>query len=298
MTKVWMQVYPLYTKVIQHIVDELAVRSPSNIEFVEDWLDADIIIENIVGTPDRTNLVHWREKDWSEDIKLRAEVHEGPLFYIAHCSIVDDDFFRTAFGKADKVFGFLNYENTVGADYTYVRMPWGVDPDVFKRADVEKTHTAYTWGCSIDPDTEGITSIYEAVKAVDGVMLHSGIDYGFEGKWYDFIPPAKDYYGVAERLNRVQFANALRREEGFELMGIQGLLCGAQPLYFDLPCYRYWFDKVGVFVSEDNTVEDLIKVFSSNYLLTEEQRQYVLDKFSWNNVAKHFWGCIEGGELC
>lgn len=297
MLNVWMQVYPLYTKVINHIMLKLGEQKPSNINLVDDWIDADIIIENVVGTPDRKNLCHWREEDWSEDIKMRAEIHEGPLVYVAHCSIVDDDFFRMAFNKSKCVFGFLDFSKTVNADYNYIRMPWGVDPNTFMELpDIkERPFDIYTWGASIKPDEEGILSLYKAMKQVDGKMLHSGIDYGLEAPWYTFVPPADTYAGVAERLNRARFANALRREEGFELMGIQGALCGAKPLYFDLPCYRYWFDKFGIFVSQDNAVEDLVKVFSEDVSVPAEDKKYVIDNFSWDNVAKIFWGNILEG---
>ena len=52
---------------------------------------------------------------------------------------------------------------------------------------------------------------------------------------------------LAKYYSQCEFVSGLRRIEGFELPVIEGLLCGARPICFDIPDYRHWFDKLGFY---------------------------------------------------
>jgi hypothetical protein len=129
-------------------------------------------------------------------------------------------------------------------------------------------------------------------------MLHSGVDYKFaEACGYKYVPPAQDRNEVAKRLSMSKYANALREEEGFELMGIEGLLCGARPIYYDLPCYRHWFDGIGEFISPDpvKTEGDLVNLFSRPPReVTLKEKYEVINMFNWRRVCDNMWDIILG----
>jgi len=171
---------------------------------------------------------------------------------------------------------------------------------------IDREYTIYTWGCASDPESEGIKNIHRAImtlreRGVDCKMLHSGINYAF-GDGYEYVPPTKDLNEVARRLSQSRYANALREEEGFELMGIEGMLCGARPIYYDLPCYRHWFDDFGLFIPPgQDAVKELVKIFDPCFMnnpgiqVTPEEKYNVINTFRWRTIGDNFWAKVLQG---
>ena len=87
------------------------------------------------------------------------------------------------------------------------------------------------------------------------------------------------------------FGSGLHRIEGFEFPVLEGLLCGARPICFDLPCYRAWFDGLAEFIPEDlNVVENLVKLFIKGPRpVTEKEKAIVKKRFNWQKICKGFW---------
>ena len=304
--KVWAEVCPLYGGAIHRTLKRLMTFRPSYVDLVEDWMDADVIVESVIGSPYRKNLVHPNEAQWSDEVITRMECFDGDLFYIAHCSVIDDEFFREAFDKSKMVFGFLDLADTVDSNYEYFRMPWGVDTPMFYDRKLDggdaysRPYLIYTWGCASNPESEGIQLIYNTIKKLNGngqqfKMLHSGVDYKF-GEGYEYVPPTTDLTEVAVRLSQAKYANALREDEGFELMGLEGMLCGARPIYYDIECYHDWFDNFGLFISEvpDIAEDQLYDIFLGEEMVgvEPEEKYYVINNFRWRTIADDFWAKV------
>jgi len=70
--KVCMPICPYYGPSIRNVAEKYQELAPENLfEWVDDWIDCDLIIENLIGTPDRLNLVHPLERNFSEEVKMR-----------------------------------------------------------------------------------------------------------------------------------------------------------------------------------------------------------------------------------
>jgi len=132
-------------------------------------------------------------------------------------------------------------------------------------------------------------------------MLHSGLDYKFDnGEHYVYLPPANTPQEVAQRYNKCWYANAMRREDGFELANIEAPLANAMPITLERPCYRNFFSKTSWFVREDNLVDNLESIFINAepaydswskelYGSWPKYKRAVMEKFNWRDTVEPFW---------
>ena len=65
--------------------------------------------------------------------------------------------------------------------------------------------------------------------------------------WHDNLGRISDAAMVLE-MQRARYAAVLRKHEGFEMPGMEALFCGARPIVFDLPSYR-WYRGHAVFLN-------------------------------------------------
>jgi hypothetical protein len=313
--KVWMKVCEHYGPSISNVAEKYVEYAPDErVEWVDDWIDADVMIDHLIGTPDRANLVNPLERSFSEDVKARLEVAsmmpEKNVAYVMHCAIVDDEFYRKALEECIVSTGFLDIEAIILAPHDgdpvldgyyqenvldkWLRVAWGVDPADFLLpvSTEDKEYTIYTWGASGDPEEEYIRSIYEAVKRMGGKMLHSGLDYRFDtGEHYHYVPPAHSKKEVAQRYNKCRFANAMRREDGFELANIEAPLANAVPITLSTGSYKHFFGGLSLLVDpERDVVEQLVTIFRENHPSpTMQYKRRIIERFNWQDTTKPFW---------
>ena len=200
--------------------------------------------------------------------------------------------YKDIFDKAVMVYTHLDVK---GFD-NLVRGPWGTDPFKFyyvKEAESLRIRTILNTGEI--PQTEGIAECVKACEIIGGQLLHVGPNLGYRSAAYQFannltIDQMRSAY------HTVRYVSGLRRVEGFEKPVIEGLLCGAKPICFDTPLYRYWYDGLARFVKEgtfQETTDDITKIFQEPYkAVTDEEREKALKKFSWKNVAKTYWNSV------
>jgi hypothetical protein len=90
-----------------------------------------------------------------------------------------------------------------------------------------------------------------------------------------------------------QFVTGLRREEGFELPALEGLLCGARPILFDQPHYSNWFGSLAEYIPEstpESVVTSLTALFDKGpRKVTDDELEFVRAHFQWRHVAEKFW---------
>lgn len=96
--------------------------------------------------------------------------------------------------------------------------------------------------------------------------------------------------GVCNLLNRVGFYLSSQPKNGVELMGVEAGMCGAQPIYPDIPYYRDMFEMTDiVFFDIENPTESLDNILSSGFQWDEEKRGRFLDRCSGQRNLPAFW---------
>lgn len=308
--KVWMKPCHLYGASIHNVSDQYRDYAPDEkIEWVDDWLSADLCIDHLIGTPSRENLVHPLERDFSEEVKIRLEMAQARVIkvaYVMHCSIIEDEFYKAAFANAIMSTGFLDvsslfkFNSEFRIQDRWLRVPWGVSTEDFllPLRKEEPEFTIYTWGASADPEEELLETVYEACKRVNGKMLHSGYDYKFDdGKNYFYLPPAKTKQEVAERYNMCKFSNAMRREDGFELANIEAPLANSRPVTLNFGSYRYFFEgqSSSIMVNPAKVQDILEYIFTEKYRpITLEEKRDIIENFRWKDSCGPFWKQVMG----
>jgi len=311
--RIWGGVCPLYGPSQQTINFELMKEAPDCFEKVDDFSQADICIDYIIGDPDRPNLVHPKEKDWSEQLKLRASSDMFSNIYLTLCNITNTDFYKYVFQDSLFSYTYIN-KNMIpfdANDEVYFRGPLGVNSGSFypikdNGIPLGKAFMIYAFG--MVKETESIDIIFEAVREASkqtekpAKMLHTGNDLGYDPEHYVFAPFAdpRDQRAVPYKYTISYFASALRRdaekEGGFELANLEAPLTDCRPITYNIEPYEHWFKDTSLLVSLDNTKDDLVKIFSDTlagnyegYRATVGHRDAITTNFSWDSVSETFW---------
>lgn len=293
----------LYGSGVKEVALKFIEYAPEDyIEWIDpkNWIEADLIIEHTIGSPDREVLVHPSEHSFSEDVKARLEMAEMGLIkiaYVHHCEILDNEFYNKTFDTAVCCIGFLDADSILDTKDKWIRMSWCVEPSEFllpmnKNYEFE----IYTFGFSADPNEEFFLDIYNACKKTGKRMLHSGYDYKFDERMhYFYLPPANNKQEIANRYNRCKYSNAMRNADGFEFSNIESPLANSRPIALNFGSYVYFFkDFSSILLDPSKGIEDqLIKIFQSEYKpITIDEKINIIEKFSWRNSTKPFWDKI------
>ena len=177
-----------------------------------------------------------------------------------------------------------------------MRGPWGCQPDIWSKENGVNNDEFEILCTGEIAHTEGIRECVAACDALNTKMLHVGRDFKYTNKSYTNMHNLS--HGEMKRAyNASKWVSALRRIEGFEKPAIEGLLCGARPICFDTPLYRYWYGDLARYVREADeaiTYKDIIRVMSNEYTpVTAEEMEKAIKKFAWNYVSKNFWKKVE-----
>ena len=104
-------------------------------------------------------------------------------------------------------------------------------------------------------------------------------------------------FGMVRLLSEVEFVLHLHTGVGVEMMGIEGGMCGCQPIYPDIELYRDIFDGTGVaFFDLENPVESLKWILEAGSQFDEKMTEAFRTKFSGEDTLPDFWE--EVYELC
>jgi hypothetical protein len=96
----------------------------------------------------------------------------------------------------------------------------------------------------------------------------------------------------ANLLNTVFYTSCLRDIEGFEMVGVEGLACGALPIVLDLPTYR-WYKGFGIFIDpKKDIIEQLVDIFINKPSI-DIQQDKIKETFAWNNIINELFYKIQ-----
>ena len=175
--------------------------------------------------------------------------------------------------------------------FNFYHAPLGVDGDKFKDFDLERNYIIgiHSKGWSRESMREVVAAAREVGKTV--LNFEDEKDYG-EGVEYTGRIKDNDLK-MAYHYSKCKYVSGLRRPEGFELPVIEGLMCGARPIVFDLPCYRQWYDGLAEFIPSEGRaviIPALVELFKKDPKpVTEEEKELVKEKFNWEKIARGFW---------
>jgi glycosyltransferase involved in cell wall biosynthesis len=268
--------------------------APANIQWVENYTMADLVIETIFDDHESTPAAN--------NIEIVRHLNEKPFGIVfAGFSrpkewILDNKFFQGIFKDAKFIYTPWDLTGYYGWKLNnHIRLPFGFEKnEFFKIPNKEKRYTIACTGyvaCS-----EGIEEIYEAVKAIDGRMLHLGRNFGWEKPYYE----NRENVTVEEVnliFNSSKYVSALRRGEGFELTATEAGAAGITPICFNNPHYKDWFWDYAKFIKEDApniVIKELMEVFKQEPFLPDEKINEIRARFNWEDIMKKFWEYVNG----
>jgi len=267
-------------RVMHRINRELKRHAPPEVRFVQSPQEAQLQVLDVLGTGSPPYLTC------------------AEYAILQHCynttETRDQAYWLPLFRRARLVMSYHDLYALTGADdFPFYHAPWGVDGTVFCDHGLGRRYAILTSG--YDLNQEAIGECHEALFTVlggqRGGMIHLGPAFwqhaGFEA-----------YTGITDEelagvYSRCHYVAGLRRGEGFELPVLEGLACGARPICFDTPGYRYWFGDHAVYVAErpaEELTQELAEVFRQDPdPVTAAEREIVLARFDWAAIFGGLW---------
>jgi len=166
--------------------------------------------------------------------------------------------------------------------------PWGYDPQIFYPERLPRKYLVLATG--YDPNQEYIHDLYHAVSQLKSQMVHVGGNIELDGN-----PHYTRFENISDdQLRRLYsqslYVSALREVIGFEVVGIEGYACGAQPIYLDLPCYRNWFSDIGIFIDPNSSIREQLKSVLKHQPKPMDLSK--IERFRWENIVPGIWDKI------
>jgi hypothetical protein len=262
-------------------VEALVKYKPDNIHITPSVDDADLVVLHVIGRQDRTRKQIARlNKPYAViQYSLRSTMRPKTGGWLK------------IWEGANLVWSYLDLEmycneDEEEVDFNFYHSPLGCDPNVFYPSVAKRD---YLIGFS--------SQSYMTESAREIVMATGNRKIMFLGRELN-----KDrvdcYQNVSDAVlaglySRCQYVAGLRRTEGFELPALEGLFCGAEPIFFDRPHYRQWFNDYGRFIPEgsrDEVVLSLQELFAyKSGSVDEATIEQARKHFAWQPIIERFW---------
>lgn len=288
-----MRVYaepPIDNFCINRISKALKLYAPNDVDFVNKEEDANLVILYVHGHRKRVWWTMTRHKDEDRQcaiIQLQLKNTVNP----------ETKDWLDIWENAKLVWSyydipFLCEEEGNRVNFNFYHAPLGVYSESFKETRLDRKYIIgiHSKGWSRESLREVVTAAREAKKIV--LNFESPKDYG-EGVEYTGIIKNNDPK-MAYFYSQCKYVAGLRRVEGFELPVIEGLMCGARPICFDIPSYRMWFNGLAEFIPEEGgraeIIPALVEIFKKEPReVSDDEKQFVKEKFNWETISRGFW---------
>lgn len=291
--KVYLQP-PQPSRGLQRIADALQRYAPAVIEVTPYHSEADLVVIYAIGRRERIagqtrHLLERGRRYAIVQVCLRSTMSPDTRDWLGiweHAVVVWSyyDLFKATIEDGIYVQGMNNL----------LHAPLGVDSSVFNpNSQQEKMFAVATSGVSRLQE-----SVRECVMAAKESNLAEGevLHVGQSAKWFDGQVTYTN--GVNDRMlatyySACHFVSGLRRKEGFELPAAEGLLCGARPVCFDSPDWRFNYCDWAEYIHEgtrQEVVDQLVQLFKQGARpVTQQEREEAAAWFSWERVCGEFW---------
>jgi len=110
--------------------------------------------------------------------------------------------------------------------------------------------------------------------------------------WHTSLGRVSEQQLVRE-MQAAAFVGSLRKEEGFEIAGIEALFCGARPIVFNMSTYR-WYEGHGIFVPPELPSDQMFHTLVAALRqparpVTRPELLELHRKFSWRVLVPSFY---------
>lgn len=248
-------------------------RYAEGVEFVPTLDEADVVIVPIVGNGE--------EQPCQEALDKKK-----PLVMWQHCYLTTQDpsAWEKYWVEANLSVSFHDLNIYTDKKINTFSTPLGAEEGVFTlQPRIKRFVKVFATGHVAE--TEALDKLHDACVQTKSIMVHTGENFKYPTD-YQFINYLPDDIFV-QALNSTEYVAGLRLIEGFEMMCVEGLFCGARPIVPDLHTYR-WYKDFGYFIDVDDGADitsQLVYLFSYKpEPITEEIRQEAVKRFSWKNI--------------
>ncbi len=258
-----------------------ALTKHKEIEVVESVQQCDIIILHVIGRQDAT----------IRRIKTFRKPYAIIQYSIRRTKRPSVDSWLPIWAGAKVVWSYLDLkkycnEDTVQTDFNFYHAPLGSDSNVFYQTVTDRD---YIIGCSSNSYlTESAKEIILAANKNKVFFLGNELN-----KQSTICRTDLSDSVLAHMWSKCRYVSGLRRTEGFELPALEGLLCGARPIFFDRDHYKNWFEDWGIFIPEGSrpeVIDSLRQVFEGEHKpVTQEEIFNVKKRFDWQPIVDGFW---------
>ena len=263
--------------------------APKEVTFTTNLQEADYQISHFISHIDRTR-VPYRDKNYCVLYYCRDGWDEATYRDTL-------DFFK----KAKFVWTYADFNELYPEhEATFVSSPLGVDSNLYTINNLPRKYNILTTG-----HVSASEAIYECLESsirknksaihLGGNLVNELGNYLERNKNLCTHLSGLSDEQVASLLNQCNWVSALRRDEGFEFMNLEGTLCGARPICFNMNCYTKWFEDIPIYIppySGEELIQYLMGFMDNIKPITEIERNRFVEKFSWEVIAKGLWNKI------
>lgn len=271
MPKVYEFRRPVWGVAFTRISDALHKFAPRHVTWTT-FEECDISLVHVVGGAE-------------EQIVQRSLEARKKLVIFQHCYLTARMDWEQYFNDCHLVVSYQDLTQFSKARYNFLRTPWGFDPDEFYRISLPRCHDIFTTGHIAS--TECIDKVWEACKQVQATLHHTGHDFGWSSN-YSHHSYMADPLDFCRFLNQVQYVTCLRVVEGFEMLGVEALACGARPIVPRLPCYD-WYEghAYRICMSGDITGQVAQLLSEPPRPIGRDESAEITRRFAWNGIVPH-----------
>lgn len=247
-----------------------------------EWVNSNQDIE-IVHTLGKTEYDYLASKDSLSNVVIIQH-----CFFTTHG--VSAENWIDLWKQSKLTVSFHDLQSYTDSKFNFIRVPWGAEPDTFPISKAQRFYMIFSTGHVAE--TECLDKVYEACKITNNKMLHTGENFGWDLKYYQFFNYMEDPW-YCNLLQRVKYIPGLRDIEGFEMACIEGAMTGAVPIVPNIPTYDFYKDFCIYIDMKKDIVEQLVNIFKSEYKpLSTEQINYIRKEFAWKNICNKIYSGI------
>lgn len=291
---------PQPSRGLQRIADALVKYKPEWVEVVQTQAEAELVIIYAIGRRDRVEarvdyLLSTNRKYAVIQVSLRSTMAPRVIDWL---DIWNDA--EVVWSYYDLQQAFIDDANELGHSCSVIdfyHAPLGADAEVFAPDSYRSRQKDYIIASSgLSRLSESVRECAIAAEQVNRSMFHLGPELRLPGHVL-FSKDKLTDKELAVCYSACEFVSGLRRKEGFELPAIEGLLCGARPVVFDTPDYRWCYGNHALYIPEGSraeVVDSLVEIFKRGAPpVTPEERELAVARYDWKKIVGGFYERLE-----
>lgn len=221
---------------------------------------------------------------------VRKYIHKAVIWQHCYYTTYGTDW-TDFWPRAPLTVSFHPLPEYTDKEFNYHGTALGADPRIFKLdKTVTKDISVFTTGYVAE--SECIDILHTACKKLMLTMVHTGKNFHWPPLHYRHMSHMSDKE-LVKVLNRSKFVSALRLGEGFEVMGVEGLFCGARPIVPKLPTYK-WYGEHALYIDTSQNIEKQLMDYLRGQPepISEEEQEVIRKKFSWEYLVPAMFDAI------